>query len=86
MATIKAAHYGETEARLLEDPIVIELASEIPWNELNDRFLNNDMEPNFDFMMRANDAYASRGGKDGGHIGAIANAIVALVCVEDCEL
>ena len=86
MAVIQAAHYGETEARLLEDPIVIELASEIPWNELNDRFLNNDMEPNFDFMMRANQAYSDRGGKDGGHIGAIANAIVALVCVEDSEL
>ena len=86
MATLRAAHYGETEARLMEDPIVIELASEIPWNELNERFLNDDMEPNFEFMMRANDAYASRGGTDGGHIGAVASAVVALVCVEDSEL
>jgi len=82
MATIKAAHYGETEARLRKDPIVIALASEIPWNELNDRFLDSNSEPNFDFMMRANEAYRARGGEDGGHIGAIAAAIVSLVCQE----
>ena len=79
MATIRAAHYDETEARLMKDPIVIQLASELPWNELKERFTHESGEPNFDFMMRTNEEYRNRGGKDGGHIGAIATSIINLI-------
>ena len=83
MACIKAAHYDETEQRLAQDPIVRELASEIPWSILNERFTNDEGEPTSDFMMRANEAYRYRGGTDGGHIGAIASAILLIMNEED---
>ena len=79
MATIRAAHYGETEERLTKDPIVIAMASDLPWNELKERFTHESGEPTFDFMMRANQTYRDRGGKDGGHIGAIATAIIMII-------
>jgi hypothetical protein len=82
MTCIKAAHYNETEQRLTNDPIVQQLASEIPWNVINERFTNDAGEPTFDFMMRANEEYRFRGGEDGGHIGAIANAIISIVEAE----
>ena len=85
MATIRAAHYGETERALTEDPIVRQMASELPWNELKERFTHDDGEPNFDFMMIANEEYRNRGGEFDGplHIGAIATAIVMIFDEED---
>lgn len=80
MATIRAKHYDETEQRLTKDPIVRQMASELPWNDLKERFTHESGEPNFDFMMRANETYRERGGNDEGplHIGAIATAIIMI--------
>ena len=77
MATIRAKHYGETEERLTKDPIVIEMANELPMEILKD-FLHESGSPNSDLMMRANHEYRERGGEDGGHIGAIAHAILMI--------
>ena len=81
MATIRAAHYSETEQALTQDPIVRQLASQLPWNELKERFTHDNGAPNFDFMMRANEAYHERGGEFDGplHIGAIATAIIMII-------
>lgn len=78
MAVIRAAHYGETEARLMEDPIVIAMAkglADVPRKEI----AHEDGGARFEFMQAANAQYRERGGQDGGHIGAIANALIKLL-------
>lgn len=80
MAVIKAAHYGETEARLMLDPIVIDMAkglADVPRKELVHD--GPDGGPRFEFMQAANAQYRDRGGKDGGHIGAVAHALINLL-------
>lgn len=75
---IQAAHYGETEARLMEDPIVLAMAqglADVPRKDL----AHDDGGARFEFMQRANAEYRERGGKDGGHIGAVANALLKLL-------
>lgn len=80
MATvIKAKHYGETEERLAQDPIVIAMAhglADVPREQL----VHEDGEsPRFEFMQSANSEYRSRGGEDGGHIGAVAHALLKVL-------
>jgi len=77
MATIRAAHYDETEKTYTEDPIVIQMASEIP-DDLIDGFTHDNGSANHQFMMMANHEYGNRGGEVHGHIGAIAAAILIL--------
>lgn len=81
MATIRAKHYGETEERLTKDPVVIQMADELrgAWAGLKADFTHEGGAPNFEFMMRANEEYRNRGGEDGGHIGAIATAIINIL-------
>lgn len=77
MAIIKAAHYDETEARLAKDPIIQAMAkglADVPLSELIHD--GPDGGPRFEFMQAANREYDERGGKDGGHIGAVANALL----------
>lgn len=77
---MEAAHYGETRQRLMRDPIVAKMASEIEaFDPKLERFLHEDGTPRFEFMQRANREYRDRGGKDGGHIGAVAEAIRDLI-------
>ena len=76
MATIKAKHYGVDEARLAEDPIVVAMAAEIPRDGFRGRYLHDNGQPTFQFMMLANGEYRKRGGTDGAHIGCIAHAIL----------
>lgn len=78
MATIKAKHYDDDEKRLSEDPIVIAMANELPSDGFLGRYLHDTGEPTFSFMLRANDEYRARGGKDGAHIGCIAHAILRI--------
>ena len=81
MASIRAAHYGETEQALTNDSIVRQTASQLPWNELKEQFTHGNGEPTFEFMMRANETYRERGGEFDGplHIGAIATAIIMII-------
>jgi hypothetical protein len=75
---VTAAHYAETEARLMRDPIVIAMAEGV--REMNPADLaHGDGTPRHEFMLAANDEYRKRGGSDGGHLGAIASAILALL-------
>lgn len=82
---IRAAHYGETEARLMQDPIVIAMAkglANVPRAELvhdTGDVSDTHVTPRFEFTQAANAEYRERGGKDGGHIGAVAQALLNLL-------
>ena len=78
MATIRSKQYGEDEARLAKDPIVVAMAAELPRDGFRGRSLHDSGEPTFSFMMLANEEYRKRGGKDGAHIGCIAHAILKI--------
>jgi len=68
MAIIQAAHYDETVAALANDPIIIEMANEVP----------GGMPLNWDLIRLSNAEFARRGGTGAAHIGAVAEAIVAV--------
>lgn len=81
---IQAAHYAETEKRLADDPIVVALAADVIAGVAQgsvslDMFRHDSGTPRHGFMGNANAEYRRRGGTDGGHIGAVANAILAVV-------
>lgn len=80
MAMIRAKHYDEAEARLAQDPIVIAMAqglADVPRYKLVHD--GPDGGPRFEFTQRANAEYRERGGKDGGHIGAISAALLMIL-------
>lgn len=79
MTVIQAAHYGETESRLGTDPIIIAMAKGLAGVKRAELVHDNGETPRFEFMMAANTEYRSRGGKDGGHIGAVAHALISLL-------
>ncbi|AQT28483.1 hypothetical protein SEA_TNGUYEN7_85 [Mycobacterium phage TNguyen7] len=76
--TIEAPHYEETRQRLQRDPIIIAMSIEILGapTEIKASFAHDSGTPTFEFMQRANAEYARRGGTDGGHIGAVAEALL----------
>lgn len=79
MAVIRAAHYGETEARLMEDPIVIAMAMGLA-NTARKELVHDDGETaRFEFTQSANAEYRARGGTDGGHVGAVSAALLKLL-------
>jgi hypothetical protein len=90
ITVIAAAHYGETEARLAKQPIVIAMARElagVPREQLVHVDEDGDEGgARFEFMQRANAEYRERGGKDGGHIGAVANALLKVLDAPKAEL
>lgn len=64
--TIEATHYAEARKRLSDDPIVRQLASEVP----------DDLDlTSWEFIQAARREYSKRGGTDLAHIGAVAEAI-----------
>ncbi|QJD52641.1 hypothetical protein PBI_AN9_87 [Mycobacterium phage AN9] len=79
----KKNEYAETEARLQFDPIVVAMSVEMSGatEHIKASWTHDDGEPNFQFMQVANREYARRGGKDGGHIGAIAKALLKNVAI-----
>jgi len=80
MTVIKAKHYAETEDRLAQDPIIQAMAkglAGVPRSELVHD--GPDATPRFEFMQAANAEYRKRGGKDGGHIGAVAHALLKVL-------
>jgi hypothetical protein len=83
MTVIKSKDYGETENRLMADPLVIAMAKglkDVPLDQMHHG--EPERTPLFEFMMAANAEYRKRGGKDGGHIGAVATALINLVLQE----
>jgi hypothetical protein len=78
---IESGDYEQTRQRLMKDPIVIAMAKEInnDSNIIMESFTHDNGTPRFEFMMGANEEYHKRGGVDGGHIGAIAEAILRLI-------
>lgn len=77
-SVIRAAHYDETVKALVADPIVIDMAgglAGVPVSEL----AHDGGTPRFEFMQAANAEYKSRGGEGGGHIGAVAEALLKLL-------
>ncbi|QAY03008.1 hypothetical protein SEA_GEMMA_82 [Mycobacterium phage Gemma] len=78
MAVIESEEYEETRQRLTQDPIVIAMAEDVR-NLNRDQIAHEGGTPRFEFMQAANQEYAMRGGTDGGHIGAIAEAIIRVL-------
>jgi hypothetical protein len=76
---IAAPSYAETEARLRDDPIVRAMAEGVRSMDRDELAHPDGGGPRQEFMTAANDEYRKRGGKDGGHMGAIANAILSLL-------
>lgn len=75
---IVANHYRETVAALLADPIVHDLASGVLGHDLAE-LAHDSGTPRHEFMGAANREYAARGGQIHGHIGAVAEAVLALL-------
>lgn len=78
MHVIEAAHYEETRQRLAADPIVKGMAKGLA-NVPRDQMVHDSGTPRFEFMLAANVEYHARGGKDTGHIGAVAEALLRLL-------
>lgn len=74
--TIQAAHYGETEAALAADPIILGMAADIPADTAKTML---DGDPNWRFMQAALDTYKERGGEIPTHIGGPARAVQAVL-------
>jgi hypothetical protein len=90
MSVIESADYEECRQRLMKDPIVINMAGGLRGIPLMQMVHQEDVDengklkdphptPRFEFMMSANAEYRERGGTDGGHMGAIAEALIRLV-------
>lgn len=87
MTIIESPDYEETRQRLMKDPIIIAMAKGLKGAPINDiahvHNLDDPFNPNptprFEFMMAANSEYRSRGGTDGGHMGAVAEALLRLM-------
>jgi hypothetical protein len=78
---IVSAEYGEVEAALAKNPIVIGMAEGVRdmWNTQRDLLVGPGGSPKHDFMLTALDTYKKRGGTIGCHIGAVANAITDIL-------
>lgn len=76
---IESDDYREEVAQLKEDPIIIQMADELPpdWR-LQFTHGGTDDSPNWFFMTRASDEYHRRGGTQGRSIGGPAKAIIAV--------
>lgn len=79
---IEAAHYRQVENELTHDPIVIAMAAEMlnAPADVKASWTHPDGSPRFEFMQKANTTYRDYGGTaTGTHIGAVANAVLALL-------
>ncbi|AXC33447.1 hypothetical protein SEA_TIMOTHY_90 [Mycobacterium phage Timothy] len=81
MAVIQDSSYREVEGKLRMEHQVVQMSIEVATAYANDKgfFVHDDGTPRFEFMQRANTEYRRRGGTTSGHIGAVANAILANV-------
>jgi hypothetical protein len=87
VSMIESPDYEVIRQRLMKDPIVIAMAKGLEGEDLSEMVHNPNLDdpfnpnptPRFEFMLAANKEYRKRGGKDGGHIGAIAEVLLRLV-------
>jgi hypothetical protein len=61
---IQAANYAETEARLMRDPILIDMAEGVRRMDRGDLAWESGT-PRHEFMLAANDEYRKRGSTGG---------------------
>lgn len=76
---IEAEHYRAVRRKLLDDPVVIEMAREAQDHYRTNRseFVHPNGHPRHELMGRANEEYRKRGGTiTDKHIGAVAEALV----------
>lgn len=78
---LRDTRYDETVDALQSDPIVVEMAADLP--EAFDAYvdlklLHPDGRPTFRLITLANRTYRERGGKIRGHLGAVAEAVIGL--------
>lgn len=70
--------------RLKSDPIVQQLTHDVRQSgDPISAFAHDNGTPRNEFMHASNQRYRELGGTDGGHLGAIANAVLALAYEED---
>jgi hypothetical protein len=84
MSVIESEDYEQIRQRLMKDPIIIDMAGGLKGVPMSELIHNADADdprptPRFEFMMAANKEYRSRGGTDGGHVGAVAEALLRLL-------
>jgi hypothetical protein len=79
ITVIRSKDYDITEDRLTSDPIVQAMAKGLAGVPRSEMVHEDSTTPRFEFMQAANAEYRSRGGTDGGHIGAIAHALLKLI-------
>ena len=78
MSTLRAKHYGEAVARLMQEREVIEMAGGLMRTPL-DEIAHPDGTPRHGFMLAANREYAGRTGREpDAHLGGVAEALIAL--------
>jgi len=77
MTVIEGAQYETTRRELMEDPLIQQMAQSIPIEALP-LITHEDGTPHLDFMIKANRRYRDLGGTRGGHIGAVAEAILRI--------
>lgn len=78
MATIQAAHYAEARNKLMTDPIIQDMVVGLEAVSL-DALQHDDGTPRFEFMQVANAEYDKRGGTYKAHLGAVPEALLALL-------
>ncbi len=76
MHVLEADHYREEEANLMLDPIIQQMAAEIPKKLIKNGKVKLD---SWDFIKSSLDEYHERGGKNAKSIGGPARAITALL-------
>lgn len=69
MAVLRSERYAAAVAELVDDPIVAELAGDLP--------ANTDLEA-WDFILAASEEYRRRGGTVEAHVGGVAEAIARI--------
>lgn len=83
---LRSAEYAKTEEALSNDPVVIEMASDLRRSGApKSDFAHDDGGPRHAFMIAANDRYFERGGSWDGplHLGAIGRVAIRLAFPED---
>ncbi|AIS73850.1 hypothetical protein SEA_SNAPTAP_87 [Mycobacterium phage SnapTap] len=83
MTVIEAAHYGENQRALQQDPIVVAMSVEMNAAPANVKasWTHNDGGPTFEFMQIANREFDRRGGTGAESIGAVAKALLANLAI-----